>query len=81
METPPRPPKPSTSSVGQLNKIQLDTLKEEIFNVVPDTVNTGRGTTSCLSQLANLLQGISHPHSFKDILADEEDIPLPIERP
>ena len=71
------------SPAGQPNmtKTRLDTLKEEIFNVVPDMVNIRRGATSYVSKLSNLSQGIPYPSSFPDILVKGEEIPLPTERP
>ena len=49
--------------------------------MVPDMVNTRRGAASHESQLPDLSQGIPHIGSFKDILAGEEEISLPIKRP
>ena len=80
---PTKPPKPSTPPAGQLNinRTWLDTLKDKIFNGVPDTVNLKRRATSCTSLIFDISWGIPHPRSFKDILSDEEEIPLPTERP
>ena len=64
-----------------MNRTWLNTLKDEIFDLVPDTVNTKRGASSHTSQLSNLSQGIPCPGSFKDILVDVGEIPLPTERP
>ena len=57
-----------------MNRTQLDTLKYEIFNVMPDTINTKGGAASHAFQMSNISQDIPHPRSFEDILADEEEL-------
>ena len=61
----------------KMTRTRLDDLKDEVFNVVSETVNTKWHAISHISIMSDISQSIPHPRSFEIILANKEFLYLP----
>ena len=66
--------RPHAPTVGQHQPIRtwVEVLKDEVFNVMPDTVIMRRHTDSWVSQMSNILQNAPHTGVFKGIFEEKK---------
>ena len=71
--TSPQSPPRESRAVPSCSETQLDAMREEVFNMIPGTVNTMRGTAvSHNTTIASM--PMVNKNSFEDMLAEEANV-------